>query len=162
MIWICFKSDNRDLMRIEPKAVGLWALFLTVKCTLGYLAMTLLGDPAHLAHAFDAVKWISPATTLTVFWEDAAHTLPLLLLMRLIGTKWYTWPVHALCLLIVMIAFGSGHTYQGMQAAVMLSFYIPFGVWMGNKKGLGTVMCCHVLWDLSTILMIQAVLKAIS
>ena len=95
-----------------------------------------------------------------VFWEDMLHALPLILLQKLIGTQKKTWPIHILATAVIMASFGLGHTYQGAFAAFALSFYIPYSVQLGKKFGLGTVMICHILYDLSTILFLKFMLGA--
>src|ERR1700687_1431645 len=57
-------------------------------------------------------KWISFLAFITVFWEDVAHGLPLVILKKLIGTKWWTNFIHLPLLAVVMIEFGLGHAYQ--------------------------------------------------
>jgi hypothetical protein len=106
------------------------------------------------------VHFIPWQTTLGVFWEDAVHALPLVLLGKMFANKtWYKiakWPLLA----AVMCSFGAGHLYQGVLAACMLSFYIPFSMKMGEKHGFGTVMLCHMMYDLITLLSIGWIVGA--
>ena len=101
-----------------------------------------------------AVHFIPWQGTLGVFWEDAVHVFPLVLLARMYGEKlWFKiirWPL----LIATMIAFGAGHLYQGPIAACALSFYIILSMQQGQKNGFGTVIIAHTLYDLITLLSI--------
>lgn len=157
MIMVAFRSDNQDLLRIDRPSVKKWVKFL---CGLTlFRAAMFYFTWKYQSGGFEAVSWIPWQTTLMVWWEDAAHTLPLLLLARLIGTEKKTWPIHALAFATIMVAFGAGHIYQGLVPAIALSFYIPYTLKLSKTKGLGTIMICHVLYDLSTILLIQSMLR---
>jgi membrane protease YdiL (CAAX protease family) len=89
-----------------------------------------------------------------VFWEDAVFTLPILFWERYSNpSKWLVYPVLAAS----AIFFGMGHLYQGIMGGVMAAFYlfvISYGY--GKKHGLGTVMICHVLYDMLTFWVIQS------
>lgn len=141
---------HKHLLRAEKKPIIKWVRFLFY-ITLWRLFMSKLlnfhgvSDPQNIV-------LLPIATALTVFWEDACHGLPLLILKKSTKNRWWTKPIYWLALIIVMIEFGLGHRYQGPLAAVLLSFYIPYSVKMGEKYGFGTVMLCHMMYDLVTLL----------
>lgn len=160
MMFITMYTGNKDILRVDFKAVGKWCLFLLALSVYRFILFKFIWTPEHAIESFEPVRWIPWQATLTVFWEDAAHTLPLLLLMRLIGTRWFVWPIHIVAILAMTAAFGSGHTYQGYLSALILSLYVPLSLNAAKKNGLGTIMVCHVLYDLSTVAMIQYILRA--
>lgn len=160
MMVITIVSGHKDLLRVD-KAGLKWFGKILVSVTIARLILfSLLWQ--FIAHRFAPIAWLPWETTLMVFWEDAAVTLPLLLLMRFIGTSKKTWPIHGFFILLMMTAFGSGHLYQGIGSAVFISAYVPVTLWVARKKGLGTVMICHILYDLCTILLIQGMMKVLS
>lgn len=153
------KGGHKDAVRVEPKAVGAFLKFLCVITLYRAVLFKLFpnfGMFKEAGHTITSIPW---QLTLTVFWEDACHGLPLLLLQRFIGTeKWWAKAINFIALAFVMIEFGLGHVYQGLIAATLLSFYIPYSIKMGKKFGFGTVMICHTLYDLSTILSLKFLL----
>ncbi len=156
MVWATARSSAKELVRVERKSVLKWVRFLC-NITVLRVIMFLLFKNQFIegAKAVSVIPW---PLTLTVFWEDACHGLPLLLIQRLIGTKKWTWPIHGLLTAMVMFEFGLGHVYQGVLAATALSFYIPYSIHLGKKYGFGTVMIGHTLYDLFTILTIKLVM----
>lgn len=155
MLMALFVSGHRDLLRVDLKALRTWVLFLVGLSIYRAILFSTPYGKEMLKHTLEATSWLPWQGTLFVFWEDLAHTVPLVLLRRWLGTRWFTWPVHAVALILIMVEFGSGHLYQGILPAVMLSFYIPYTMSLGQKKGFGTIMIGHILYDLSTVLMIQ-------
>lgn len=151
-------SRNSDLLKIDLKSVKTWIKFL-ILITIGRAVfLSLMWDTKIVSGIVD-VSWIPWQVTLTVFWEDAAHVLPLLLLMRLIGVEKKTWPIHIAALLFMWTSFGVGHIYQGILSAIYISFYIPITLRIARDKGIGTVMICHILYDLCTIILVQTMSK---
>lgn len=62
--------------------------------------------------------------------------------------KWIFVPIVVLSSLI----FGAGHLYQGYFVAALLSLYPYFVSYKyGKKYGYGTVMLCHITYDLSIV-----------
>lgn len=156
MLFVTYQSKHRDLLRIQWKSVGKWILFLGGLTVYRIVLFKYFGDHEYLKEAAEGALTIPWQATLTVFWEDLCHTVPLVILSRWLGNdklwkKALTW----LAIIAVMISFGLGHVYQGAIAAFVLSFYIPFTFKKGQEVGFGTVMLCHVLYDLVTILTLQ-------
>lgn len=157
MGWAVWKSDYKSLLAFDAKAFGKWCLFLTVISFYRYYMLKLAihaGIDLHL----DAVKSLPVGATAFVGWEDLAHSLPLVLLRRMIGTSKWTWPIHGLCTTMVLVSFLSGHLYQGLPAACFISLYILFGIHFGQKRGFGTLMLGHMAYDFSTIMTIRLAL----
>lgn len=163
MIYATIKSDNKDLVRVESSPIRNWVEILTFATIFRFLAfftMKLTGTGLdaireHLMPIFQ-IPW---QLTLTVFWEDACHTLPLALLQRFLPNKLWAKALNFVALLLVMLSFGLGHTYQGIGAACLISLYIPISLKLGKKYGFGTMMICHTLYDLSTALLVQWVMR---
>lgn len=153
MVLATIVAGRKDVVRIEKKAVLSWIRFL---CFVTLYRIFLFKMFPHVfsgpAKAISIIPW---PMTLTVFWEDACHGLPLYILRLILGTKKWTWPIHGLLMLAMMLEFGMGHMYQGIYAACALSLYIPYSISLGKKYGFGTVMLGHTLYDLTTVLSIK-------
>lgn len=153
MLWSVAKTRSKDLIRVDKKALKNWLNFLVNISMIRILLATIFHHKfAEMTKDVVSIPW---PLTLTVFWEDACHGLPLVLIQRFLGTSKWTWPIHAILTLLVMFEFGLGHVYQGVPAAIMLSFYIPVSMHLGKKYGFGTVMVGHTLYDLFTVLTLK-------
>lgn len=149
-------SSHRDLIRVEWKPLLKWIGFLVVITIYRIVVFKLLAGNPKLHQMTSAANFIPWQSTLMVFWEDACHTLPLVIISRALGQdKWWKKLLLWAMMAAVALSFGLGHVYQGYIAAFLLSFYIPFTFKRGQKIGFGTVMLCHILYDLSTILTIK-------
>lgn len=156
IIGMVIAAGQKHLVRIEKKSIKKWAFFLLyITAWRIFLSKALhfngIGDLKSMA-------MLPLPMTLTVFWEDACHGLPLLILKKLIGKRKWLKPLYWFLLVAVMIEFGSGHVYQGLLPAFLLSFYVPYSIKMGNKYGFGTVMLCHMSYDMVTLLLVQRML----
>lgn len=151
-------SGNKFLLRAEKKPVVKWLAFLGL-ITAYRLILTKLFPTFHgmgdSAKNMSIIPW---PVALTVFWEDACHGLPLLLLKKLLPTSKKMTLLYTCILGIVMFEFGIGHLYQGVVPAVLLSFYVPYSVKIGEKYGFGTVIIGHMMYDLVTMLFVQYLL----
>lgn len=159
MMAIVFISPYRKLLRIEPRKVLHFMQILGIITIYRILVFTFLKGNDDLNNMVSGAMTIPWQASLTVFWEDAMHTLPLAIFGLWLGTdklwkKIAQWSAIAM----VMVSFGLGHVYQGWLAAAFLSLYIPFTLKKGKEVGFGTVMICHMLYDLVTILTIRAFL----
>ena len=97
--------------------------------------------------------------SLTVFWEDMCHTVPIAILSLALGNdKLWKKALILITIIMVQISFGLGHIYQGYIAAFFLSFYIPVTLKRGQKIGFGTVMLCHTAYDFITLLTMKTFL----
>jgi len=144
------KSKHADLLRVSFAGVASFLKFMAVVSILRLVIISQLGlppIPPELADRSILSFW-------PVFWEDAVFTLPILFWERYSNpSKWLVYPVLAAS----AIFFGMGHLYQGIMGGVMAAFYlfvISYGY--GKKHGLGTVMICHVLYDMLTFWVIQS------
>ncbi len=158
MITLVLRSSYAYLLRIEKKPIFSWIGMLSIVSVLRlafFWAFIKSGASTTALKAqlagVNSIPWVA---ALGVFWEDACHSLPLVILGAMWPSKWAK-PFRILAFLIIMVAFGLGHIYQGLGAACLLAFYIPLSMKMGKKYGFGTVMICHTLYDLFTIFLIK-------
>lgn len=157
MVWATWKSKHKDLLKFNPSAFKKFLIFMAVVTIYRAVIFGLFGD--HLRDMVAGAMTIPWQATLTVFWEDACHTVPLAILSRVLGEdKWWKKALRRAAIGMVMVSFGLGHVYQGVFAAALLSLYIPFTLKKGQEVGFGTIMACHTLYDLLTILTIKLML----
>lgn len=144
-------AGKKEILRVSKKPVAKWFCFLGLLTVLRLILNEIA--PIH-SPAVLAIPWQVP---FTVFWEDAMFGIPLFLFKQSIGdSKWKKWAFWPL-LIAFQTVFGLGHIYQGVIAAFFLSFYVPYTLKMGEKHGFGTVMICHMAYDLATILFLRSV-----
>jgi hypothetical protein len=155
MLGATAKSSFKELIRVDKKAVLKWSAFLLVLVLYRLLTFKLYMKLDFVKTAVSGMSTIPWLATTTVFWEDACHGLPLVLLKKLTENKWYSKFLTVPAFILVMTSFGSGHIYQGWLAALMLMYYIPMSMKLGEKYGFGTVMIGHTLYDLSTLLAVR-------
>lgn len=156
MLFVTYQSKHRDLLRFEWKPAMKFMGFLGILTAYRAIMFHFFSDNATLQDMTSGAMIIPWQATLTVFWEDACHSLPLVILARALGNdKWWKKGLIWAAIAMVMVSFGLGHIYQGYIAAALLSFYIPFTFKKGQEVGFGTVMVCHTLYDLVTILTLQ-------
>lgn len=156
MLYAVYQSSHRDLLRVNFKATAKWILFLGVLTLYRYGIFRFFEGNETLHDMTSGAASIPWQATLTVFWEDMCHIVPLVILSRWLGNdKIWKKVLVWIAIALVMLSFGLGHIYQGYVAAFALSFYIPFTLKKGQEIGFGTVMICHTLYDLATILTIK-------
>lgn len=148
-------AGHKHMVRIEKNAVYKWIKVLCFITMWRYIFFKFFSSTDMVSHIHDNISIIPVPATLFVFWEDACHGLPLFMIKKYIGKRKWLKPFYYLLLFLVMIEFGAGHLYQGLLASIMLSFYVPYSIKMGEKYGFGTVMICHTLFDLTTILSVK-------
>ena len=158
MVFAAWKTDNKDLIRIEKKPLMKFAKFLVFLTIYRLIVFHFLAHYPMVENASAAVQSIPWQMTFLVFWEDMSFALPLVFLKKLIGSKKWLQPIYWLGMATMMLSFGSGHIYQGLLPALALSLYVPFSVSRGKMYGFGTVVLCHMPYDMSTILAVRLAL----
>jgi hypothetical protein len=152
MLYAVWNSKYKNMLRVTPRAIVKFLLFMVFITICRVVAFRMLAPPEAIEQIKGIIHFLPWQTTLGVFWEDAAHSLPLVLMGKIFKkSKWYSY-VSLPLLAMVMFSFGSGHMYQGLIASIAISFYVPFSMKMGEKHGFGTVMICHILYDMITLL----------
>lgn len=160
LVFCTIQAGFKDVIRIQPKAVATFLLamvWITVVRVIIFKFFPQIQDFLP-GDAKTLVNEIPLGGTGFVFWEDMSHTMPLLILFRYLNDSKIANFIKAFLTLLVMFAFGMGHTYQGYLAAFAISFYIPYTLKLGEKFGLGTVMVCHTLFDAITLLTLRMLL----
>ena len=152
------KTTEKHLLRVEKKPVIDWCVFLMIVTALRVFLLTAFGYTGIMGPptALSMIPWYA---SFTVFWEDACHGLPLVILAGLIGTKKrLARIINALAMFIVSVAFGMSHLYQGLWVALLLCLYVSYSIKYAKKYGFGTVIICHIIFDLVTFLYVKYLL----
>lgn len=151
VIYATFKSGNKDLLRFELKPALKWLFFIflmtILRCTIQHISKSAM--PQNVVTELPI--WICG----TVFWEDVCHAMAVVLLMRLIPNKILSVAAGILGTMVMAVAFGLGHLYQGYLAAAVLGTVVFFSFRAGKKYGFGTVIFCHIIYDFMTLLFIK-------
>lgn len=158
MFFVIWKSSEKEILAFNKASFFKFFLFIIFLSAWRYYSVNQMLShdikPANL----DVVGKLPLGGTLFVFWEDLCHTAPLLLIKRLMGKHKLAKFVNLTLMAFVMFSFGLGHLYQGTFSAIFLSFYIPYGVSFAEKRGLGTLMAGHTLYDFTTLAMMKFIL----
>lgn len=159
MMYAVWNSKYKKLLRVEPKKIVKWLAFLGMLTIYRIIIFKFFSGNAKLHDMTSGAMMIPWQATLTVFWEDACHGLPLAIISLMLGKdKPWKKAVRWSAIALVALSFGLGHVYQGYLAAALLSLYVPFTFKKGQEVGFGTVMICHTLYDLATIITIKTFL----
>lgn len=139
------KKEYPSIVSIDKKAVARFCILMFFVFCIRFL---LISGPVQIP------EHVSFWGLFMVFWEDAVYTLPLLILNRLKVSNKIIYPLLALS----AFGFFLGHLSYGMVWALVTLLYIPFISYRyGLKYGLGTVMICHIIYDVVTYLNIVAI-----
>lgn len=127
-------------------------LYVTFVRVIVYL---LLGTPNSAQDSNSPMNKIELLSILGVYWEDAFFTLPILILERLKTNR----VILIILLCLNAISFALGHLSYGLLWATITLLYVPFISYKyGKSNGLGTVMVCHILYDLITLITLRHLL----
>jgi hypothetical protein len=132
---------NKDYLRIDLKAIKSFLIFMAWVTIFRAVLFLFSSSPME-----GILHLINPWFMLGVFWEDAVFVLPLIVLKE---EKNISKPLYYILFAISTIAFVSGHLYQGL-IGLTSAIYIYASAKYGKKFGFGTVMICHILYDLIT------------
>lgn len=140
----------KGICRVEfPPIFKFFKLMLIITAIRIGLQFTSITAPANGRDVMDEITLLS---LLQVFWEDVFFTLPALMLDRL-GRSGFE---IGLCLAISAVAFASCHLAYGALWAGITLLYVPFLSYKyGRLYGLGTIMICHILYDVMTLLSVR-------
>lgn len=162
------KSKYKDMLRVDKDILNMWGLALTIGFVFKLLLVTMIRHLqfetfGHFLHMDNAslrnIGQLPYFSFLTVFWEDALHTLPLAMLDRMRENRnWIKWIRYPLMILL-MANFGLGHLYQGIWVAIQMCFYVPLVTNLGKKHGFGTVILGHMMFDFSVISLVKILLS---
>lgn len=157
MIYLVKNSKYSYLLRIEPAALFRFAKFLLflTSCRLFYYG--LIAPQETLDSIKAATNMMAWPTFFGVYWEDACNAMALVVMTKLFKQNKLFNLIRLPILTMMSISFGMGHAYQGMQAAVIMSLYIPITMTLGRRYGFGTVMLCHIAYDLLTFFSLKTI-----
>ena len=150
IMYLVWNSDHKDLLKVSKEGLIKFAKFLGIVTAARIFYLSVIAPDATLEairNSSDAVPW---QIMLGVFWEDMCNTIPLVILGTMIEGKKWLRPLYLMLMAAMSLTFGSLHAYEGLQAMIVLSMYIPFTIRLVKKYGFGTVMICHIVYDLVT------------
>jgi hypothetical protein len=158
MVYLVYTSKYYKLLKIDKEALLRFAKFLVFLTASRYVYLTYIAPDASIASIKEITGMIPWQTVPGVFWEDACHALPLVVMEKMFKLK--TWFKYARLPLLCAMSFffGLGHSYEGMGAVLMMMCYIPITMRLGKKYGFGTIMLCHVAYDMCTLLSFKFIL----
>ena len=144
--------SDKQLMRVDLGGVSKFLAFIAMVTVIRLCAFDLAMEfaPEKFSEMIYQSHYTLMQTPLwrlgLVFWEDAFFAMPMVYVIRKYS-KWIWIPF-----VIAMSAmFGMGHGYQGMWAIAVTAVYPYFISYKyGTKNGFGTVMCCHIIYDVVT------------
>lgn len=149
-IFIAFASmEFKGICRVQKKSVLHFIKFMAWVSAIRIAMHYILGTGPASSDASDTMNKLHFINLLGVYWEDAVFTMPAIIAERMGASKF----LRGLILAVSALAFASGHIAYGLPWAAITLFYVPFISYRyGRKVGLGTVMVCHILYDVITLL----------
>lgn len=144
-----FKSKYKPLIRVQPKAIKFFLCFVTVLGIGRFISWKLFHQMTLIPVDMKAVQSIPWYTVLMVYWEDAVFVLPFMIFKRIVYQKKYMRLFYYATMFLMCLDFGLGHIYQSIYTGIFMMLYIPMMMEMGEEFGIGTVMICHTIFDLS-------------
>lgn len=158
MFYAVKKSEYKDLLAFNLKAFLKFFAFLIALCVYRFFMIKLNLHHKLSVHQLDVIKQIPLTSCLFVGWEDLCHSLPIVILKKMLPDKKWANAILFIFSGIITASFGIGHLYQGIFSAMLLSLYIPFGVNFIQKRGASTLMAGHVSYDFLTLLTVKLAL----
>lgn len=141
-------SEFPGICRVQKESVFKFLKFMFFITIYRMVMHYVIGFPQVDSNPSSPMNTINIFTTLGVYWEDAIFTLPALIAARRGSSKFLVSCMLALSAFV----FASGHIDYGLQWAALTLLYIPFISYKyGKLNGLGTVMVCHILYDIITL-----------
>lgn len=141
---------DKETVRIDYKAIRKFLIFMgclsLFRMIIFYLTSNII--------ATEVVKTIPFTSLFWVFWEDAFFVLIPLALKKIIPKTGKMLYVNNIVFAIAMsgmsLLFMYGHSYQGNIGYLTVIYPFLIAYRYGIKVGFGTVMVCHVLYDIIT------------
>ena len=135
---------NRQLLRLDIKALAKWLVFIAVNCLIKYFLFKI---PAF--HEFLDIKSMSYIPwyyMVLAGFEEAMFTLPMYYAMQYSDNKY----IRAILMASLACVFASGHIYQGAIAVIPTFTYMFFIAPVFMKRfGFYTMVLGHISFDLS-------------
>lgn len=135
-------------------------LLINVPLRIGLMALSHGGPVSEVTYR---ILDMPLSVFLGVFWEDAFYVLPVLImryyqkLAQAAGQekRRKTFKLIAdVATPILALLFMHGHAYQGWVGMLTIIYWF-FSYSVGKKRGLGTSMICHILFDVIAVVLIH-------
>jgi len=149
-IYMLLRKHTRKVMRVQWNSVSTFLAFLAFVTVIRIAGFDFFQD---MSGGQNVLPQLPPELDgkpiwrfAIVFWEDAFFAIPLFYAWKHLRK----WPAIGITI-FMSLWFGSGHSYQGVQAIAITALY-PYFISLrhGKKVGFGTVMACHILYDVIT------------
>ena len=149
------RFTDKDILRIQLGSVTNFIGFLFIVVAFRICLTSLFKEFGIDMHSH--IYKMAPIWTVgLVWWEDAFFALPIYFLYKYVQDTKYLKLIKILIVIALSTFFASGHMYQGWMAVVVTFFYPYFMSYKyGKKVGFGTVMVCHILFDVVSRLTIK-------
>lgn len=155
IMYMVLSLGQKHILRVDKKQVVKWIRLLFRITFWRFVLFKVLAFGSIFGISVKNAAIMPIGMSLTVFWEDAVFGVMLFILQKNIGENKWLKPIYWAVLAIAMVLFSSMHLYQGWLWASIIGFYIPLSVKLGKKYGFGTVMICHMLYDLFTMIFVK-------
>jgi len=145
------------LLRIDMPTVRMYGSFLSIINVIKVAIMCQvipLFFPDFWTNLLKIFSYIEANKLLAVWWEDSFYVLPYLIVspvilgMRNKKLKLLSVALVSSMFVLTTLHFASGHLYQG-KAGWLTAIYPVVSYVVGSKKGLGTMMVLHIIFDFS-------------
>lgn len=154
------------LLRVDRKLVKQFGGLVTVVNFVKAIVLFAVIQhfwPSTFSKVTSIFHMIPANHLLAVWWEDSFYVLPYLLIaphiMNIQSTRKRAAAIAlaSLCFVATAVHFMLGHLYQGPMGMVAIIYpFISYHV--GGRKGLGTVMMLHIIFDFTIYMGVWALL----
>lgn len=151
ILLLTFKSKYRPLLAVKLKPIKFFLCFIAVLVVTRLVCWKLFQQMTLIPVDIKALQSIPWQASLFVFWEDATYVLPFMIFKRIVHGKKYMRLFYYATMFLMCLDFGAGHIYQSIYVGLLMTIYIPMVMDLAEQYGVGTVMICHTIFDLSMI-----------
>ena len=131
---------DKKLLTLKLDSVTKFLTLMSLAVCFRLAIMSLIGGSP--TGDFPFPLWM----LIMVWWEDAVYAIPVFYISE--SSKIHRY-VKFLLILVISLYFGLGHSYQGLLGIAVTSLYPYFiSARLAKQHGFGTVMLCHVLYDI--------------
>jgi hypothetical protein len=151
MMYLVKNSEHSDLLKVNLKGLLRFGKFLILLTVIRVLLIQFVASDQFLNGIKQTTEMIPWQLMFGVWWEDACNAMALVVISRLLeGRKWLS-KLGTPLIAAMALSFGLMHLYEGIGAVAMMTAYVPITMMLGRKYGFGTVMICHMAYDLLTV-----------
>ena len=139
VICLVIYNTNKDLLKVKLDSVSKFLTFMVFVVAYKLTVISFFNTPVSDAPF--------PFWSLSmVWWEDAVFAIPIYFISQSIRLNKL---LKFSLILLISLLFGVGHAYQGIVGILVTSLYPYFiSVRYGKVHGFGTVMVCHIIYDM--------------